>query len=578
MSGLAAPRVAHAQSIQAPREIVLATFAAVIFTIVAVTVTTYAVARSRRRAAADHRRIRELFGTLARTTAVLDATPTGFFEWSAASGLETCSSGLAAAVGTSPVAVKTFRDLAASFVPEDFEELEARANALRTDRTEFHQSVRAANGRVLEALGRAILAIGTGEPLAYTVWFHDATGLARDLADSMAAAEVAVTQRDQWHEMLDAAPFPIWRRGADLDIVWVNRAYATALESDPDTVVNDGIEFAPGSGPQQSRSLAAMARQTGAAQTDTRRFNVRGERRVFVLTEAPLSDGGAVGFARDVTEREEAWTDLRRHTEAHASVMDRLNSVIAIFGPDRKLRFFNEAYARLWRLDEDWLASAPAHVEILERLREARTIPEQADFRAYKAEMLERYASVLQPEEEVQYLPDGRALRVVTAPHPFGGLLFIYEDVSDRLELERARNTLAAVQRATLDHLFEAVAVFGGDGRLKLFNKRFARIWDLDEAFLHSEPHVADLAERCRGRFRAGAGGWLATKEKIVSRTLDRTGREARLVLSDGTQLQYASRPLPDGNTLYTYLDVSEDAAGFAPLGEGTNAAPATAE
>lgn len=526
---------------------------------IAVLVAILAVLRGRRRAAADHRRVRELFGGLARTTAVLDAKPSGFFEWSAASGLESCSPGLAQVLGASPVAVKSFRDLATAFVPEDFEELEARALALRKERAEFHQLVRAANGRVLEALGRVIVAIGTGEPLAYTVWFHDTTQLSASLHERMAAVQIAEAQRDQLHEMLDAAPFPIWRRGVDLNLTWVNRAYAATVESDPLTAIDEGIELAPGS--QQPHALAALARESGAPQSDTRRFNVGGERRVFEITEVGLAGGGAVGFARDVTSREDAWTELRRHTEAHASVMDRLHSAIAIFGPDRKLRFFNEAFARLWRLDEDWLASSPAHVEILEVLREARIIPEQADFRAYKAEVLNRYATVLQPEEEVQYLPDGRALRVVTAPHPFGGLLFIYEDVSDRLELERARNTLAAVQRATLDHLFEAVAVFGADGRLKLFNKRYARIWGLDEAFLAGEPHVSDVAERCRSRFRAGRAGWNATKERIVSRTLDRQPREGRLELANGVVLQFASRALPDGNTLYTYLDLSEGPA-----------------
>ena len=553
----------------------LAAFITIPTVLVAILVTTLSISRSRRRAAADHRRVRELFGGLARTTAVLDAKPSGFFEWSVASGLESCSPGLAHVLGASPVAVKGFRDLASYFVPEDFEELEGRASALRKERADFHQLVRATNGRVLEAMGRVIVAIGTGEPLAYIVWFHDTTHLSASLREGMAAAQIAEGQRDQLHDMLDAAPFPIWRRATDLNLNWVNRAYAAAVEADKASAVNEGLELAPAS--QQPHALAALARESGAPQSDTRRFNIAGERRVFEITEVGLSDGGVVGFARDVTLRDEAWNELRRHTEAHASVMDRLHSAIAIFGPDRKLRFFNEAYARLWRLDEDWLASSPAHVEILEVLREARTIPEQADFRAYKAEVLNLYANVLQPEEEVQYLPDGRALRVITAPHPFGGLLFIYEDVSDRLELERARNTLAAVQRATLDHLFEAVAVFGADGRLKLFNKGYARIWGMEEAFLAGEPHVSEVAERCRLRFRAGPGGWTATKERIVSRTLDRHAREGRLVLANGLALKFASRPLPDGNTLYTYLDVTEGPAVVAGR-ESAAVAPASLE
>ena len=130
----------------------------------------------------------------------------------------------------------------------------------------------------------------------------------------------------------------------------------------------------------------------------------------------------------------------------------------------------------------------PSHGEILETLRESRRLPEQVDFPAFKAQVLEQYTSVIEPLEEQQHLPDGRTLRVVTAPHTLGGLLFIYEDVSDRLEMERSRNTLAAVQLATLDHLFEGVAVFGSDGRLQLSNSGYAKIWNLDLGSGHRTP------------------------------------------------------------------------------------------
>lgn len=543
----------------------LALAGAIVLSVLAVGVGLLLYWRGRRRAVSDRRRIRELFGTPARTTAVLDAAPAGFFEWSALSGLETCSSGLAHSLGASPVAVKTFRDLSPYFSESDFAGLEVAVDALRAERKPFDRVVRAKNGRVLEACGRVVFAAGTGEPLSFTLWFHDATAFAGDVAVGQAAVAATAAERDRLAEILDLAPFPAWRRGSDLRIAWVNRAYAAAVEADVASIVRNSVEFVPGAGPQQSRSLAALARETGVAQTDTRRFNVAGERRVYEITEAALSDGGAMGFARDVTAREEARAELKRHTQAHAAVMDRLRSAIAIFGPDRKLRFFNEAYLRLWKLDEAWLQAAPSHGEILEVLREARRIPEAADFRAYKAQVIGLYASALSPEEEVQHLPDGCTLRVITAPHPFGGLMFLYEDVSDRIELERARNTLAAVQRATLDHLFEGVAVFGGDGRLKLYNRRFASLWKLDESFLASEPHVADVAERCRDLFPSRGGPWPALKDRIVSRALDRTARTARLARPDGLMVQYASVPLPDGNTRHTYLDVSDEQRAAPP-------------
>ena len=38
--------------------------------------------------------------------------------------------------------------------------------------------------------------------------------------------------------------------------------------------------------------------------------------------------------------------------------------------------------------------------------------------------------------EFIVTLPDGKTLRKRVAPHPLGGLLFTYEDVTDRLEQE----------------------------------------------------------------------------------------------------------------------------------------------
>ena len=45
------------------------------------------------------------------------------------------------------------------------------------------------------------------------------------------------------------------------------------------------------------------------------------------------------------------------------------------------------------------------------------------------------------------HLPDGSTLRWHMTPHPFGGILFTYDDVTDKLALERSYNTLIAVQR-----------------------------------------------------------------------------------------------------------------------------------
>jgi signal transduction histidine kinase len=147
-------------------------------------------------------------------------------------------------------------------------------------------------------------------------------------------------------------------------------------------------------------------------------------------------------------------------------------------------------------------------------------------------------------------------LRVVAQPHPFGGLTYLYEDVTARLALESSYNTLVKVQSATLDTLQEGVAVFGPDGRLKLHNAAFAHIWSLGPRELAGEPHVRSIAAACADRY-GDATMWERLIQNIVSgsaakRDLGEIERNDRTILSLGLSA------LPDGATLVTFVDVTD--------------------
>ena len=172
---------------------------------------------------------------------------------------------------------------------------------------------------------------------------------------------------------------------------------------------------------------------------------------------------------------------------------------------------------------------------------------------------MQLFTSLIEPQEEVIHLPDGRTLRLSISPHPLGGLTFVYEDVSDRLALECSYNTLAQVQRATLDHLFEGIAVFGGDGRLKLHNAAYLTLWGLSEADVAGEPHIGEIVERTRALIDDGED-WAAAKTAMVAQITAQTLTSGVLYRRDGSMLQAATVPLPDGNVLLTYLDVSDSA------------------
>jgi signal transduction histidine kinase len=82
-------------------------------------------------------------------------------------------------------------------------------------------------------------------------------------------------------------------------------------------------------------------------------------------------------------------------------------------------------------------------------------------------------------------------------------------------------------------------------------------MWKVPAEALSAEPHIAELVERTRDFYEDG-GEWPAFKEKLIARLTGRMPLAGRLARRDGTVLDFASVPLPDGATLLSYLDVTD--------------------
>ena len=353
--------------------------------------------------------------------------------------------------------------------------------------------------------------------------------------------------------VLDVLPIPVWLRDKTLSLIWGNRAFAAAAGSS-DAEFAAGLQTALD---RSERDLAATARAEGRT-TEAKRFAIMaGQRRALAFTHTPVEDGRIVGSAIDVTDVSNAEAKLQQHVDANADTLDKLATAVAIFGRDQKLNFYNRAFLRLWNLPDNWLDTHPTAGEILDRLREARRLPEQRDYQAWKRQWLAMFEAPSENHpEDLWHLPDGKTLRIVPQPHPFGGLTFLFEDVTEKLTLESSYNQLIKVQSATLDTLQEAVAVFGPDGRMKLHNAAFQRVWELEPAELSGEPHVSRIAQACIQRF-GDEGEW----RKLVAAISSGSARQrdwGEIERNDDSILSVSLAPLPDGATLVTFADVTD--------------------
>jgi signal transduction histidine kinase len=428
--------------------------------------------------------------------------------------------------------------------PEPALQMDHAVDALREHGEGFLLNLTTSSGYAIEAMGRAI----GGQAI---VRIRELSGLRKELAETLHRHKALSEETEMLRGFASAAPWPIWAKGAKGRLGYANAAYARATEAISATdAIERNLELL------DSDDRSDMDRALNGTQAFTARLPIviGGERRSYDVHALKIG-AGMVGMAIDASEATALRAALVRMAEAHRRTLDQLSSGVAVFDGQRRLAFYNDSYRRLWDLERAFLDGNPDDSSVLDRLRAARKLPEQPDFRAWKARLHEAYRAV-EPEKDTWYLPDGRAVSVVTTPNPEGGVTYLFDDVTESLELARRYDGLIRVQRETLDNLTEAVAVFGSNGRAQLFNPAFARMWKLSPEALREQPHIDTVEAWCRPLFD-DPDNWRTIRE-AVTRIENRVEVPLKLERKDGSVLDCMTMPLPDGATMLTFQDISD--------------------
>ena len=366
--------------------------------------------------------------------------------------------------------------------------------------------------------------------------------------------EAGLPTAPRFAAFLDARRSPAWIAAADGSPVWVNAAWlAAAGAASLDEATRQGASFDKG-----ADSLASEAANLGQQRETLRWTTFGGRRRAFQVTAQPLEGGGVGVWTEDLTETEELREALKRHVEAHDETLNHIADAVAIFGEGKRLMFHNTAFADLWNLEPAWLAERPTHGEILDRLRQRRRLPETVDYAKWKAAELDRYEETSSGPDDLWSLPEGRTLKVGRQPHPMGGVVLLFSDITGELRLKAQYNAQIQVQQATLDKLNDAVAVFGSDGRLRLHNEAFQRFWNVTDAQLEQAHDFEGVVDLCVPRLH-DMGFWRELKGRVADPDPQaRAPISGEVKTSDSRIVVYQSRPLPDGATLIAFGDVTD--------------------
>ena len=442
--------------------------------------------------------------------------------------------------------------------------LKSALDTLFTEGRAFNMILKTMAGGHLEADGRA----AGGRAI---LRLRDVAGYKRDVSAIIDKHNGLSRDVRAGRALLNALPNPVWLRDGEGRLTWVNTAYSRAVEAkDAAEVVTGQIELLD----SRHRKAVGKALKSNPSYKDRLPLISGGVVKSHDVIALNLGDAVA-GAAIDVAELETAQGELERQIAAYDRTLDRVGTAVAVFNRDQLLTFYNDAYVRLWKHDADWLKTKPSDRAILDRLREQERLPVVGHFRDWQQKLLSTYQDGT-AQEDWWHLPDGRMLHVVAEQRPDGGVTYLYNDETEKIDLESRVKSLSGVQSETLNSLKEGVAVFATDGRLQLYNPAFASIWKLSPRRLAEAPHIDEFSRDAR-IFFDDASVWGQITQAVTSFSDERQPFEGQMVRPDESVIDYAVTPLPDGATLLTFADVTDAHLAEQALVERNEALEATA-
>jgi len=488
-------------------------------------------------------RVAELSSALSRSEALLNLKDQRVIVWPTDGGKPSIVGDLPASSGA-PLERNTFLAFGRWLSTKSAAALDYALQALRDSGRGFELIAETQSGALLEVQGRR-------SALHSVLRFSSLSALQTDHARLKLEVEQLRAHHENLLRLANELEAPLWLRDQNGRLSWVNRAYARAVEAvNPESAVNEGRELLPSTAREP---IAEKVRQGEAAKMPVSAV-VGGERKVYEVMAVAGPEGSA-GIANDASELEALRREFESLARSHADTLDKLTTAVVTFDADQKLKFYNQAFQQLWGLDTRFLDSQPENAIFLDRLRSEGKLAEQPEWRRWKDQVLAVYRAV-EPQEHWWHLPDGRTVRVIANPQPKGGITWVFENLTEQISLESRYNSIVKVQSETLDNLAEGVAVFGSEGRLRLSNPAFRRLWGIPDKFLDGDVHIALLKTACEAL--ATPSPWADFVAAATGFDDERRDSHGQTELSNGTILQYAVIYLPNGQTMLTFVDVTD--------------------
>ncbi|MEM8731635.1 MAG: PAS-domain containing protein [Pseudomonadota bacterium] len=365
-----------------------------------------------------------------------------------------------------------------------------------------------------------------------------------------AALHALENEYDTLRNTMDLAPYPIWRVDDGGSVSWFNDAYADLFHRTHGTRPQPGqrlFQSALDSKPSGSRIRASIS--------------IPGQDNFYWYDVwIARHDDYRMFYAVDVGAVVNAEMAQRNFVQTLTKTFAQLSIGLAIFDRNRQLALFNPALIDLTALPADFLSARPNLLSFFDRLRDARMMPEPKNYANWRDQMADLVAAAADGSyRDTWSLPSGSVYQVSGRPHPDGAVAFLFEDITAEVTHTRRFRSELEMSQSILDHIDDAIAVFGSNGVLTLSNAAYRDLWNVDPEASFADVSVFDATRDWQARSHP-TPVWGDLRD-FVAVPGDRTTWWATIAMTNGTEVICTVHPIQDGATLVCFRSSKQPVA-----------------
>jgi diguanylate cyclase (GGDEF)-like protein/PAS domain S-box-containing protein len=275
--------------------------------------------------------------------------------------------------------------------------------------------------------------------------------------------------------------------------------------------------------------------------------------RIMAVANRPLPDGRWVATHEDITERQRSRIRLNEQRLQLDAALNNMSQGLCMFDAEARLIICNQRYLDMYGMKPEEVPAGIPLVELLEKRRAQGTwARDPNDYLAELRGMLAKGQSVTFTVEG----PAGRVISIFNRPLPDGRWVSCHEDITERRNTERTVAEQKLKLDAALDNMTHGLCMFDSEGRVLVFNPRYAEMMGVSPDFLRDCTFLELMRER------KAAGQLIGDPEALTANVLDsmKLGRgDSRVVeRGDGRVHNVVRQPMPGGGWVATLEDITE--------------------